>query len=220
MELNVDVWDEITCLELTHRCNWTCDYCIYGVEKVGKGVGNDFNEIKENIEKIKKLVGDVNISGGEPGLYSESKMDFIFDAFKGRIQTVFTNGEFIRKRYDVRYEGQFKKIVYHCVENLTDEIKYKNIENCIYSVAITHHNIKGLSNFLDTNKDIDFHISYCNYINSVSDDQWLTKDDYIHILKLKRVFKNISNSPEDVMMHVLKGDEVERKRYTEINKEI
>ena len=75
------------------RCNMSCDYCILkrdGKMPVSK-IEHDYKYWINYIETFPIKVGEVFISGGEPGLYPniEELVNYLLDS--GRLVTIFTN---------------------------------------------------------------------------------------------------------------------------------
>lgn len=146
-------------LNVTYDCNWHCSYCIIETHKQPK---RTLSDVLKNLKSIPRGAG-VSLSGGEPGLMNEEDVRLILWNLDGKDCPVdlLTNGLFL-KRY-----GHIKPIMekigtihYHCVENLTDNIEFPDLDQNFvdYQIIINNENHNHLETFLDKYSHIQFSI--------------------------------------------------------------
>lgn len=138
-------------LVITWICNWNCEYCA---------VDTHNQEVFDLQDKLKEIPegSHVTLSGGEPGALSR---EVIWDTIKylkdkNCSLSLNTNGTFIRKYSDLL--PSFKKILYHCSEDLdvSDKILIGDYD---YFLVVTDNNYHKLEEFLKANPNIIFNIA-------------------------------------------------------------
>jgi len=67
----IDYPDKLSCLLFLSGCNLACPFCQNPDLVKGEGEGLDFARIIEEIEKRKRFIGGVVITGGEPTIHSD-----------------------------------------------------------------------------------------------------------------------------------------------------
>jgi sulfatase maturation enzyme AslB (radical SAM superfamily) len=116
---------------ITERCNQKCEYCDVSTIKNPKDLNIDL--FREYIDLINTFdLKIINLGGGEPGLVPEKYLDEIFEKTRLKIN-VFTNGEFIKRGYDIKYKNKIFSIKYHIVEKMEYTLKSPN-DNYIFVV--------------------------------------------------------------------------------------
>jgi len=138
-------------LVITWICNWNCEYCAVDTHNQ-----EPFN-LQDKLDKIPNG-SNVTLSGGEPGALPREKVWDIIHYLedKGCSLSLNTNGTFIRKYSDLL--PKFKKILYHCTENLDVDDKIL-IGPYDYFVVVTDNNYNKLEAFLKANPNITFNIA-------------------------------------------------------------
>lgn len=140
-------------IKVTFECNWNCYYCA---ENTHCREPIDFNLVLQNIEKYKDF--RIILSGGEPGLLTETQWKSIFKIKDSKLE-LNTNGTFL-KRYP-QFVNKFDKINYHCSEDL-DFCQTFDFSNIEYLIIITDSNFHKLEAFLNKYKSINFNVIACN----------------------------------------------------------
>lgn len=167
-------------IELTHKCNWNCRYCAICT--------HNLQEISEEaaLEKVRSIAGKydtVTFSGGEPGLLSRNILEQMITCIKSTNSNlcINTNGTFIEKYPDLI--EKFDEIIYHCSQDLDDELKYyPNFSNIRYMLVIDDINILKLDNYLNKYSNIIFDIVPVSYeFNDIRKP--LSMKNRIHIVK-------------------------------------
>ena len=158
-------------IKVTFECNWNCYYCA---ENTHCREPIDFNLVLQNIEKYKDF--KIILSGGEPGLLSETQWKSIFK-IKGSNLELNTNGTFL-KRYP-QFVNKFDKINYHCSEDL-DFCEFFDFSNIEYLIIVTDSNFHKLEAFLNKYKSINFNVIACN----------MNFDNYKSFYELYNIIKN------------------------------
>ena len=140
-------------LFVTYSCNWNCDYCIVDTHNNYKNIEDVYREI-ENI----KVSSRVCILGGEPGMLSEEQVSKIIGDLQDKNCTLelMTNGLFL-ERYP-QYIESFDYILYHCSEDLEDDIKIYYNDNIEYQITVTDNNFKNIDSFFKQYPDIKFRV--------------------------------------------------------------
>ncbi|MFG1493391.1 radical SAM protein [Halobacteriovorax sp. ZH4_bin.1] len=154
--------DEFTIIT-TYNCNWDCSYCIIDTHKRNKTSPISKEMLLGKIYSVTEGA-QVSLSGGEPGLIDPVTMEKVFQHLVKLNCTidVFTNGLFI-KRYGDKYLKYVDEVLYHCVENLDQEIEYPNMdeEQFTYVIIVTNDNHHMVDDFLDKYSHLSFKLS-CN----------------------------------------------------------
>jgi organic radical activating enzyme len=120
-------------LPLTYKCNWTCDYCLVDTHNQPD---IEFTDLLQTVEDIEPF-SEVTFSGGEPGLLPRAKLEMLISILKEKqcVIDLVTNGLFIKKHNELLSE--FGEIIYHCVEKLTDDIAFPDLDQdkIIYAIV-------------------------------------------------------------------------------------
>jgi len=111
-------------LPLTYKCNWRCDYCLVDTHNQPPV---DFDLLLERVKGFAPNT-EVTFSGGEPGLLPRAKLELIISILKEKNCTIdlVTNGLFMKKHPELLPE--IGEVLYHCVENLTDDIEFPDLD--------------------------------------------------------------------------------------------
>jgi organic radical activating enzyme len=180
------------CLPVTYKCNWKCDYCIVDTH----------NQPDITDKKLDLLISEiprgseVNISGGEPGLLSLTKINEILQKLKNKDChpiSVMTNGLFLDRYYNEMYDI-IDEFNYHCSEDfIKDPVIYNDPDSKInYLAVVTDNNLIHLDKFMSTYK---------------GDNLLLIKDKSLSILSGMKIYmkykhildkKSITNLLEDI----------------------
>jgi organic radical activating enzyme len=133
-------------LAVTYKCNWNCDYCLVNTHKRKP---RKFDDILKDIESFEEN-SSVTISGGEPGMLTETEVQIIFERLREKNITIdlLTNGLFFEKHS--QYMKYIDEILYHCIEDLKERkpiIKYY-YNNMYYVMVITNKDLDKMSDIL------------------------------------------------------------------------
>ena len=123
-------------LIVIHECNWRCPYCS---EQTYDKSTLPISDVFDKISTI-PINSNVTLSGGEVGLLSLGVIYKIMWELidKGCVLNLNTNGLFISKYpHLLRY---FSYILYHCSEDLYEDIKFYDYGNDYHSLVITDDN--------------------------------------------------------------------------------
>lgn len=127
------------------KCNWHCSYCIV---KTHEQEEPDFEKIKKEVQDIPNGAF-VSISGGEPGLVSSEKLDWLFEKLleKQCYIHIITNGEFFKR---TEYLESVDHFAWHCTENLEGPLRFPDINpNKIeFILVLTDKTYKKLGNYM------------------------------------------------------------------------
>lgn len=131
-------------LIITHECNWNCPYCS---ENICERDPLDLEDVFRKIDLIPNGV-PVTLSGGEPGMMLENSILLIINKLKEKRCELMlnTNGLFIENYPHLL--NHFSYILYHCSENLDEEIKIYDYENVHHALVLTDENVYKLSKVL------------------------------------------------------------------------
>jgi len=179
----------MVCMVLDERCNWSCKYCDRPKIESPKEI--NFDLLKQYYPRIIEWVGDVplHISGGETALVDKEVLDYIFSFKKKPI--VETNGLWFEKGYHKKYNSE--KIVYHCVQDLDEDIKHdiRHPYNVEYLIVIHHLNIGMIDDFILRNghRRYVFQLYYAKFLGGHEKFN-LTIGDYFYLMRLYRGFVN------------------------------
>lgn len=161
-------------VELTHKCNWNCEYCAIHVHSLPEITEQDAIKKVESIH----YGSFVTLSGGEPGLLSRTTVERCIEVLQSKSCTIClnTNGEFIRRYPDLL--DRFYEIVYHCSQDLNaDDVIFRpNMQNIHYMVIVTDNNVHRLREFLARNNDLKFDIVEATY-NHLNDGPTLSSEN-------------------------------------------
>ena len=124
-------------LIVIHECNWRCPYCSE------QTYDKPILSISDVFKKISTIPNNSNVtlSGGEVGMLS---LNIIYEIMcklvdKGCVLNLNTNGLFISKYpHLLKY---FNYVLYHCSEDLYEDIKFYDYENVYHSLVITDDNL-------------------------------------------------------------------------------
>jgi organic radical activating enzyme len=110
----------------------------------------------KSIEKVLKEIdsfennSSVTLSGGEPGMLSESDLNIIIKKLQDKniIIDLVTNGLFLEKHQ--KYIHYIDEILYHCIEDLSQHkpIKKYNYKNFYYVMVITNSDLYYMDDIL------------------------------------------------------------------------
>lgn len=125
----------------------------------------DIVDFKSVINKVNKLPqkSEVTLSGGEPGLLTPYEVKILINKLKEKECDIdlLTNGTFMDKHLE--WIDDILVVLYHCVEELTDCIKYPNLnqDKFIYVLVVTVEDIESgkLKDFMDRYSSISFMLS-------------------------------------------------------------
>lgn len=175
---------------LTYKCNWNCSYCAVNTH-------NNFISDYDAFKKLEKIPegSDVTISGGELGMLDKNKIiQFIqiLNLKKCDIN-LNSNGLFIKKYPDLLHK--FKKINYHCSENLNlnDEILKVNHKEVDYILIVHDENIEYLDEFLKKHNTIFCIIPATTPKTGIKTAPILSKKNSINILKKYNKYLSIES---------------------------
>ncbi len=99
---------------VTERCQYSCEYC--DIPHIKHPKDYDVVTFLRYINMINKYPLDhITITGGEPGLLPEHRLEMLFDNIEHNIN-INTNGEFIRRGYYDRWKDRISMIDYHVSE--------------------------------------------------------------------------------------------------------
>jgi len=177
-------------LIVTYKCNWNCSFCAVDTHNRPR---LSFEEVKEKLLYIRNNYPSYNItlSGGELGTMKREELEFIIDYLKpiSNSLSLNTNGLFLEKYPDLA--SRLDYILYHCSENLDNEIetfKHKNID---YMIVVDDINFKNFDNFMKSNKDIIFDVVAATKADGGL-DSILSYKNRVKLLTSFKKFKNIS----------------------------
>lgn len=139
-------------INVTLRCNWDCPYCSMK-ERIGGKI--DILRIIDLIKSVPKGA-ELTLSGGEPGLLSEVKLQAILIAAMGRKLVLNTNGLFIKKyrkylqhfnvvnlHIDPKKEwidGSFNRVLIATRTNQEELLNFCKIKNQKFDIIPSSHN--------------------------------------------------------------------------------
>ncbi|MBQ3142586.1 MAG: anaerobic ribonucleoside-triphosphate reductase activating protein [Bacilli bacterium] len=207
----------VACIIFTSGCNFNCDYCQNSMFISGKEALLDEKEILEYLDKRKKILDGVVISGGEPTL-QEDLINFIEKVkSKGYKVKLDTNGhrpEVLKKlldknlldyvAVDIKHtEKDYKKIIGNVkfdIKNIKETVKILKESNIDYEFRTTI--IKGFHTINVIKDIIKFIGSDKNYyLQNFEDSEHVrnksllsfSEDELLNIYKeVKKDFPNIS----------------------------
>ena len=139
-------------INVTLRCNWDCSYCSMK-ERIGGRV--DILQIIDLIKSVPKGA-ELALSGGEPGLLPETKLQAILIAAMRRKLALNTNGLFIKKyrkylrHFDVInlhidpekewIDGRFNRVLIATRTNQEELLNFCKIKNQKFDIIPSSHN--------------------------------------------------------------------------------
>jgi organic radical activating enzyme len=188
---------------VTHlKCNWNCKYCVViGLVDVKLSEKQILNNMRE---RFKGKDGHFCLSGGEPGLLSESFFDeLMFDILKDKSYVaVLTNGVFLDRDYHKRYKHRINDICLHVVEELDKPISdsnlsyIHNVSNVTPSIVVHSKNIDLVRLFLLKYNNIKFQIM----LSFICDDNSynIKRNDYSDLFKSLSGLKNFFFDPHPI----------------------
>ena len=145
-------------LNVTYVCNWYCTYCIIDTHNQPKRTQRN---VLDDIKTI-PVGSKVTLSSGEPGLLTEKEIRLVIWLLKNKGCSIdlLTNGLFLSKYLDNTIMDDIDTIHYHCVENLTDDIEFTELESpkYDYQIIVNNYNYDYLIEFLNRYPDIKFSI--------------------------------------------------------------
>jgi len=148
-------------LFLTAKCNWSCEYCFRGDSNVMKTIDPKTNDrILKYAPVIASLTDNVFFTGGEMGTVKPSILDFLFETFKEHTIRLATNGAWFKTPSFKKYKDRDDlHILYHCVENLTDEIEYETVDvpRVKWDFVVTEDNWRDMKIILEKYPHITFY---------------------------------------------------------------
>ncbi len=134
-------------LFLTYKCNWDCEYCVVDTHNQPKIQDAALLEEVDNIPDG----SIVKFMGGEPGMIEKSLLLVVMKKLKDKNcqLEIDTNGLFLEKYPE--YTEHFLNVLYHCSENLEDDVLYYPYPNIEYQITVTDNNHHNLEEFLKRN---------------------------------------------------------------------
>lgn len=139
-------------INVTLRCNWDCPYCSMK-ERIGGKI--DILQIIDLIKSVPKGA-ELTLSGGEPGLLPETKLQAILIAAMQRKLVLNTNGLFIKKyrkylrHFDVInlhidpekewIDGSFNRVLIATRTNQEELLNFCKIKNQKFDIIPSSHN--------------------------------------------------------------------------------
>lgn len=144
-----------------YSCNWNCDFCAVDTHN-HKEITFEVLEEKLNIIDRNFKGWNVTISGGEPGMMSRDRIQYIIDRLKESNCSISlnTNGLFLKKYPDLA--KYFDYVLYHCSENLDTDPDYESASKfqakIDFMIVVSDNNIHNLDKFMKRNMDTTFHI--------------------------------------------------------------
>lgn len=179
------------CIAITSACNWDCGYCCVDTH----------NRPEPSLELVLQRIegiapgSHVSLTGGEPGMVSEERMETILAALeaKGCQIGVNTNGMFFQKH--AKQMSRIYDYVYHCSFDLRNKVWLpENHEslNTSYIIVVTNETYPRLESFLTRNSDIDIVIfSADKFTVHGKPGEFL---DHKHRIKLYQEYKHLLNN--------------------------
>jgi organic radical activating enzyme len=170
------------CIGLLSQCNWHCNYCIAFDNSKSIDEEYIFNQLYTIRNKLKTLW----ISGGEPGLLSESFWNRLLDSIDFNL-LICTNGTFIVKGYFDKFKDRIRCMTIHTVEELTDDIHPKVLDvlrnkeyilsgKVVCNIVVHKHNCHQLRDFLTKYSDITFNMNFTD--STFTDKSGIDNYDY------------------------------------------
>lgn len=146
-------------LAVTNKCNWNCHYCVTDIHKQKEIL---FENVLKEAQQI-PIGSSVSFGNGEPGMLPRRQLEELIRVTKERQCTIhlMTNGLVFKRNLDL--VEQFDSVRYHCVENLTDDIEYPDLDQtkityCI--VGLTEEIENGtVLKFMDRYPHITFELA-------------------------------------------------------------
>lgn len=140
-------------LFVTYKCNWHCEYCIVDTHNRNVDIEDVYREVKYIPEGTR-----VALIGGEPGMLSKDQVVKIIKELqeKNCPLELMTNGLFLEKYPE--HIKDFEYILYHCSENLDNDIKVYKEKNIEHQLTITDNNFKNLDSFFEKYPNIKFRV--------------------------------------------------------------
>lgn len=197
----IQLIDNEYAVTVTYKCNWSCEYCAIRNKHDYKP-----NLTHEDVLEKLKLIpenSNVTIFGGEPGLVEREKMEIYIQFLNSGNRQLFleTNGTFIERYPDLI--KNFKEVLYHCSQDLDDEIidcsKFNNIR---YLIIVHDKNIHRLDNYLNRYQKIKFDIIEATYPYPEMKGPTLSRQNKNHIITkfgnrmTKESFKRLLNGKD------------------------
>ena len=149
MDIEIDVE-----LPVTYKCDWDCDYCCAFTHDQPDVI---FSELIMTVDSIPPN-SNVSITGGEPGLLTKSKLQEVIIKLRSKQCTIdlFTNGLFIKKHPEL--VDKVDRIVYHCLEYLSDDIQFPNLSVDYIIVVNSEDFDDNILNVMDRYPHIKFRV--------------------------------------------------------------
>ncbi|MDX1702370.1 MAG: radical SAM protein [Melioribacteraceae bacterium] len=166
------------CVGLLSQCNWNCGYCIASNNSSEIDEDSIFSELFPIRHKLKNRW----ISGGEPGLLSESFWSRVLMSIDFNLM-ICTNGTFITKGLYDKFRDRISKLMIHCVSELDkdihpDVLKVVNEERdkVFINIVVHKYNVDQIRDFLTRYNDISFDL---NFADQTFAEQSISNYDYI-----------------------------------------
>ena len=185
------------CIGLLQQCNWNCRYCIASKNVEAIDEVAIFKELFPIRHKLEKLW----ISGGEPGLLSETFWHKLYSSIDFSLK-ICTNGTFITNGlYDI-FKNRVHSLAIHCVNELDQDIDKRLIQavkedkthKIILNIVVHRHNTHMIKDFLTKYKDLG-HI-HINFTDQTFAD--ITDKDYDYVIDRKaaeNIVKQLGSFP-------------------------
>jgi organic radical activating enzyme len=128
-------------LKVTNKCNWHCDYCVTNIHQEPE------IKYKKVLEEAKTIPegSKVSFGFGEPGMLPRRHLLELIEVCKQRNckLVLLTNGLVFKKNPDL--VEQFDFVRYHCVEYLTDDIEFPDLDQSRvdYNIVVTEETVKN-----------------------------------------------------------------------------
>ena len=216
------------CIGLHSKCNWNCPYCI----SKNNNIPMIESEILEEVVKRKHVLGQVFLSGGEPGLLSESFWDSLFNISEHKL-SICSNGTFIKQKYHIKHNNKIRSIILHCVSELDQEIDQEILDwytqkhkyNKELNIVVHNKNSHLLYDFLKKYEHINFLLYFTDETFHMihSDEPYdysIKKESAINIIKELGKIKNYSNYSNILTKAVIKNDYKNLNSWSYMNREL
>jgi MoaA/NifB/PqqE/SkfB family radical SAM enzyme len=207
-------------LEVTRRCNLSCNFCSYWRKKGKENRLDDYTPIVRHLNPLQ-----LSITGGEPLLRKD--LEHIIDHIRSNTTFVYinliTNGSLltvdralslwhaglnqltVSLDFPDERHGQYRGSsgLWQHLEKLLPRLATTEIDNLCINTVIMKENADSLLKIAKTAKQWGYNVSFSTYnphknnnpAHTISKEQWTHFDNTIKgLIKWKRRYRNITNS--------------------------